>query len=64
VRFAGVHDETGLDVYAPNTQMFAGDSYWPLLLQTALAVAAAAACALPVLRAVRRVAPVEALRAE
>jgi hypothetical protein len=37
---------------------------WPLLLPTALAVAAAAACALPVLRAVRRIAPVEALRAE
>jgi putative ABC transport system permease protein len=27
VRFNGIDDEAGLDVYAPNTQMFAGDSY-------------------------------------
>jgi putative ABC transport system permease protein len=27
VRFAGVQDEGALDVYAPNTQLFAGDSY-------------------------------------
>ena len=27
VRFSGIDDDAGLDVYAPNTQMFAGDSY-------------------------------------
>jgi putative ABC transport system permease protein len=30
VRFDGVQDEDGLDVYAPHTQMFAGDSYFVL----------------------------------
>jgi putative ABC transport system permease protein len=27
VRFSGLDDDAGLDVYAPNTQLFAGDSY-------------------------------------
>jgi putative ABC transport system permease protein len=27
VRFSGLDDEAGLDVYAPHTQLFAGDSY-------------------------------------
>jgi hypothetical protein len=30
VRFSGVDDDTGLDVYAPHTQIFAGDSYFVL----------------------------------
>jgi predicted permease len=30
VRFGGVNDEAGLDVYAPNTQMFAGDAFFVL----------------------------------
>lgn len=28
VRFSGIDDVTGFDVYAPNTQLFAGDSYF------------------------------------
>jgi putative ABC transport system permease protein len=28
VRYRGLDDESGLDVYAPNTQLFAGDSYF------------------------------------
>lgn len=27
VRFSGIDDDAGLDVYTPNTQLFAGDSY-------------------------------------
>ncbi|HEY7059740.1 MAG TPA: ADOP family duplicated permease [Vicinamibacterales bacterium] len=34
VRFSGVHDDTGLDVYAPDMQLFAGDSY--LVVRTAM----------------------------
>jgi ABC-type antimicrobial peptide transport system permease subunit len=30
VRFGNVSDDTGFDVYAPNTQMFAGDSFFVL----------------------------------
>jgi predicted permease len=33
VRFGSVNDDTGFDVYAPNTQMFAGDSFF--ILRTA-----------------------------
>jgi hypothetical protein len=28
VRFNGLTDESALDVYVPNTQLFAGDSYF------------------------------------
>lgn len=45
VRFAGVQDEGALDVYAPHTQLFAGDSY--VVVRTG----ADAAAARPTLRA-------------
>jgi putative ABC transport system permease protein len=41
VRFDGVDDETGLDVYAPNMQLFAGDSY--VAVRTAMAAETARA---------------------
>jgi putative ABC transport system permease protein len=34
VQFSGVDDRTGLDVYAPNTQMFAGDSFFVIRAAT------------------------------
>lgn len=34
VRFSGIDDELGLDVYAPNTQLFAGDSYFVVRSRT------------------------------
>lgn len=34
VRFAGVDDQRGLDVYAPNTQMYAGDAFFAVRTQT------------------------------
>jgi predicted permease len=34
VRFDGVDDETGLDVYAPHTQMFAGDTFFVVRAST------------------------------
>ncbi len=30
VRFSGVEDDTSLDIYAPNSQLFAGDAYFVL----------------------------------
>ena len=34
VRFGGMDDATGIDVYAPHSQVFAGDSYF--ILKTAI----------------------------
>ena len=45
VRFSGVEDERGLDVYAPHTQLFAGDSF------VAIRTASAEASVEPLLRA-------------
>jgi putative ABC transport system permease protein len=41
VRYSGIDDTTGLDLYAPNTQLFAGDSYFVVRTRTSPAAVAA-----------------------